>query len=763
MVPKLFTLLLLVGRSAATLTLGQQYGALHNAGGRIDVPAILSVLNATNANSYSFLLSRSGDYLDLVSFLGASAAQKIRVWVTLFSPSHTCKPGTYVGKGCAQSVPRDSPLTPWNETALFNASLCPVVSNATTDRGCHDYVGWGHALGLLGQQFPNLVALHLDDFSDESNLEGGAYGIYTPALLAAMRQRLSVGGVKFVGGLYYTRYKLNHTFTLDVYPWLASSVDGFLLYFLNSKQGFGPCKPGCAGMPTKPGWQKYCDCCLAGSCAEATAPNVIGELADVRARLRPDQTLLTLVFGSGSSCGHPTVKYTYDVLEQLLGPRGATVASDGAFMYIMTNRSSDCTNPLTNLGCTVAEEFAKFSRWPSSPVAPQLEFAPPVLVGEGTGSDAAYAFPPSSMGPLVAGPNDTFVVSGDGARTWNATEDRSHFLDSHAYLFASAAEAHTLQETTVDNMEHIFEAPMTNVSSEKDGFTEVTWSASTASVQKVRGSGVIRYVELPKPVWYFRTNSGNVIVAEDAANDKTRFLQTCNVLFVSDAPAGARPHKPAPTSVVLFASADGLLWRFVSVVMAPEDSPQSVEGPNESALTQLASGALLVVVRIDGGDGGNLKPFAWTVSSDHGTSWSAPTTMRDSSGRVIGAARPKFLRVGSLLLLTGGRPGIFVWAAVDDDSILQSTSAGIRVPAPWQPFNIAAMHNAGLAANESDWKFGPTIVAARNFSEPYQSGGYQSLMLDPGGVAVVVYSRRPVPGFEQAPRVFSMRMTAAAA
>ena len=66
-----------------------------------------------------------------------------------------------------------------------------------------------------------------------------------------MREGLHVGRVALIGGLYYTRAALNHslypgvaagttrnlTFTLDVYPWLASSIDGVLLYFLNSRQG----------------------------------------------------------------------------------------------------------------------------------------------------------------------------------------------------------------------------------------------------------------------------------------------------------------------------------------------------------------------------------------------------------------------------------------------------------------------------------------------------------------------------------------------
>ena len=128
-----------------------------------------------------------------------------------------------------------------------------------------------------------------------------------------MRAGLHYGSVALIGGIYYTRTALNHslypgtpcgtyknkTFTLDVYPWLSAALDGMLLcapspgvsfflpcapvrlllareakpgscvalsacaercavrvrrYFLNSKEGMGPCAPpptgnsSCAGL-----------------------------------------------------------------------------------------------------------------------------------------------------------------------------------------------------------------------------------------------------------------------------------------------------------------------------------------------------------------------------------------------------------------------------------------------------------------------------------------------------------------------------------
>ena len=303
-------------------------------GGRIDFDALLSTLLDTNTNTYGLDLEVKEDYLDLVLFLNLTkslkiAGKQLRVWVVLHSPSHSCRAGTCSGcaNRCTQSPPVDSPLAPFNDTARFNCTL---------------------------------VAVHLDDFSDESNLEGGHYGVYTPDSLARMRQGLAVGQVALIGGMYYTRAALNHsvfpgiaagttknlTFTLDVYPWLAQSIDGVLLYFLNSKQGMGPCAPApgqnssCAGLHS-PWPDRYDDCCTAGACAERTVENMLPELSDFAARLLPTQSLHLLLYSTGSGCGVPSVKYTADALATLL-PRvdGAQPTGlfplDGVVNYVLT-------------------------------------------------------------------------------------------------------------------------------------------------------------------------------------------------------------------------------------------------------------------------------------------------------------------------------------------------------------------------------------------------------------------------------------------
>ena len=90
----------------------------------------------------------------------------------------------------------------------------------------------------------------------------------------------------------------------------ALPLDGMLFYFRNEKQGRCPatCDPrllrNCTGA-----WPA--DGCLAGVCAEVTAANVAGEVADARAALAPDLPLHVGVYvtgraPSGYNCSAPS-------------------------------------------------------------------------------------------------------------------------------------------------------------------------------------------------------------------------------------------------------------------------------------------------------------------------------------------------------------------------------------------------------------------------------------------------------------------------
>ena len=91
--------------------------------------------------------------------------------------------------------------------------------------------------------------------------------------------------------------------------------------------------------------------------------------------------------------------------------------------------------------------------------------------------------------------------------------------------------------------------------------------------------------------------------------------------------------------------------------------------------------------------------------------------------------RPNLLAVGDTLLLSTGRPGLFVYASYNNNG------------RSWVSFNLAAAHNAGTTAGSA--KFSPTCVSAslQGPSEA-ESTAYTTLVAGVGGSdAVVCYDQ----------------------
>ena len=130
--------------------------------------------------------------------------------------------------------------------------------------------------------------------------------------------------------------------------------------------------------------------------------------------------------------------------------------------------------------------------------------------------------------------------------------------------------------------------------------------------------------------------------------DDGTYLQTAIV-------SGRLANDTDATSIVLFSSTDGASFSYFSTVAAAVDNPSSDEGPNEHAMEVLADGSLLVVFRVDCGDGthgGAFKPYVQTRSTDGGRTWSATADVPGAPG----CAYPSLLRLASgPLLLSGGR------------------------------------------------------------------------------------------------------------
>jgi hypothetical protein len=158
------------------------------------------------------------------------------------------------------------------------------------------------------------------------------------------------------------------------------------------------------------------------------------------------------------------------------------------------------------------------------------------------------------------------------------------------------------------------------------------------------------------------------------------------------------PPKPiwgtfATGTIWLFESADGgLHWSprgarplATAASVAAGTGYASEEGANENDMAVLADGSLLVVFRVDGGDGWPdhpHAPFMSVRSRDMGLTWDAPQALPAG----VLSARPRLLMLTPQgpLLLTGGRPHLQLWVSSD----------GTGGASTWEAYNIAREHNA---------------------------------------------------------------------
>ena len=115
------------------------------------------------------------------------------------------------------------------------------------------------------------------------------------------------------------------------------------------------------------------------------------------------------------------------------------------------------------------------------------------------------------------------------------------------------------------------------------------------------------------------------------------FVQTTVVPWLG----GEFGTRAAAAGIFAWGSNDTLRWSFVGTVATAAQFPGSGEGPNEHSLALLADGSLLVVLRMDGGDGlrwgdHRTKNYHSSRSLDCARSWSRPVEMRDAGGRGMG-------------------------------------------------------------------------------------------------------------------------------
>ncbi|MCC6695452.1 MAG: exo-alpha-sialidase [Candidatus Hydrogenedentes bacterium] len=182
----------------------------------------------------------------------------------------------------------------------------------------------------------------------------------------------------------------------------------------------------------------------------------------------------------------------------------------------------------------------------------------------------------------------------------------------------------------------------------------------------------------------------------------------------------------------------GRTWQYQATVANGQELAGAPEGANESNTCRLADGRLLTVYRTGGA-------YHASRSSDEGATWSAPEPMQG-----VSSVEPQLVRLESgVLVLSGGRPGLFVWVCSDGEG------------RKWQQFNLAEHHNR--LVQDSTLHYTEDFCAARG-TDPPESTSYTG-MLATGPEEVLICYDRVGNGWNGAPgprgptdAIFSVRL-----
>ena len=174
----------------------------------------------------------------------------------------------------------------------------------------------------------------------------------------------------------------------------------------------------------------------------------------------------------------------------------------------------------------------------------------------------------------------------------------------------------------------------------------------------------------------------------------------------------------------------GLTWEHLSRVASWRDTPGAKEGPNESATVKLAGGGLMCIYRIGGGRD---QLFHRSVSTDEGRTWSKPEPIPNAW-----SVQPRLTSIGDdLVLLAGGRPGLFLWVCADGEG------------RDWHRISLAAHHNE--LYGDSSLHYEEVVCTGEERVDPTQTTSYTGLEAIGPDEAILCYERlangwQPAPG-----------------
>ena len=133
------------------------------------------------------------------------------------------------------------------------------------------------------------------------------------------------------------------------------------------------------------------------------------------------------------------------------------------------------------------------------------------------------------------------------------------------------------------------------------------------------------------------------------------------------------------TIVALTSHTQGRCWQYLSTIAVPDDAPTGLEGFGEPCLVRLADGDVMCIMRVGQH---HKRPDQWlrrAYSGDGGRSWSAIDILSAYS------VAPQICRLDNdVLVLSTGRPGIFLWLSGDNRG------------AQWSSVDLVEWHNKAL-------------------------------------------------------------------
>lgn len=313
---------------------------------------------------------------------------------------------------------------------------------------------------------------------------------------------------------------------------------------------------------------------------------------------------------------------------------------------------------------------------------------------------------------VLANANGSTFSSSDGGHTWQRQTWGSPRLAQHVPVSAE----------TVMSYDSGAAAYVTNATTSLSIHEYVVWTVDKASrtfqrtVHSAPDARVISFTGLPFKSYEFALSAGGTAVLADGTFVASTTLWGAHNEQSSELPRlGEMPGPCCNNSVGIFTSRDGFNWKFASVVAHKADVAGSQEGPNESTLAILKDGRLIVIFRVDGGDGKpdqTHKPYMMAISQDQGHSWSKPVSL---PAGVMSAKPMAVVLADGTLLLSGGRPALNVWESPDG---LGQT---------WISHDIPTEHNQ-LVGEASSLRFCDAFANATLSLGWAESSGYTTLV-----------------------------------